>query len=65
MEASADANRSCDPFGRGAKALILQQMSASDPQPPAVVHTFHAGDRRFESGWGYSRNAFDRGVLLV
>jgi hypothetical protein len=32
---------------------IVPGISGSDPGPPALAPTFHAGDHRFESGWGY------------
>jgi hypothetical protein len=33
---------------------IFRQISLSVPASPLAAHTFHAGDRGFESRWGYA-----------
>ena len=42
----------------------LQANPVSDPRPPNLAATFHAGDHRFESGWGYSRSARESGTSV-
>ena len=42
--------------GRFANTPVSRQISGSDPHPSPPAHTFHAGDHRFESDWGYWRN---------
>jgi hypothetical protein len=53
MEASAALIASDDIFTPTPGTPIPRQIPSSDPHPSAPLHTFHAGDRRFESGWGY------------
>jgi hypothetical protein len=53
MEASDPAKPASGTCLRFPESPDTRHIPASDPHPPAPAHTFHAGDRRFESGWGY------------
>jgi hypothetical protein len=39
----------------------LQAIPVKYPEPSPLAPTFHAGDHRFESGWGYLSNPACRG----
>jgi hypothetical protein len=44
------------------RTRLFPGISGSGPGPPRLARSFHAGDHRFESGWGYSRTPWKWGA---